>query len=624
MACFNLWNRIVKVGLLVLLVCSGVACQQDGFLDSIGYLDFSIDTQLSVCPASRAMVDGYQPHCLTVEVIETASNKVVLRTNDYDHWELKGKKIPMKPGDYLIKAHSYGFDGKESGFDIPYYEGQQEVTIKLGELNIVDLTCKLANVKVSVNFDENFVKSFKSAKAKITSSLQGVSPLSFVMGETSASAYFPAGQLSATISVVNHYGKAFSDTRVIAQDAKPRSHYILNYRVSGSGSNQIEVETDPSMKEYTFTVPVPTKMSTSLTFDKPIAWANFAVFQGQVLGEPKGQELDPALIKFEYKFADAADGEEWSRVDAVRTASNEGKVFTAKVIGLLPGKAYVARMVYTGDPAYKSNEEQVTTELTPALPNGQLNDWYQSGNTWYAISGADFNAGRRFWDSSNPGTTTGAAALVNVNPTEGVTSPRRGDSGKSARMKSQFASAFGIGKFAAASLYSGEFGGLVGTNGAKLNLGRPFKGRPTQLTGWFQYSTGKIDYTGSGLPAGAPAKGQPDLWSAYIALTTGSFILDNTNLKGTAKDYKKLLQDDKDNFVVAYGELSDAECVTSKDWKQFTIDLVYKNLHLKPTHVIIVISSSKYGDYFTGSTQSLLYIDDLELVYGDSPKLKNE
>ena len=83
-----------------------------------------------------------------------------------------------------------------------------------------------------------------------------------------------------------------------------------------------------------------------------------------------------------------------------------------------------------------------------------------------------------------------------------------------------------------------------------------------------------------------------------------------------------MLQDDNDSFVVAYGILPDAECVPSAEWKRFSIDLVYKNLKVKPTHIIIVISSSKYGDNFTGSTKSLLYLDDLELVYGDNPQTK--
>lgn len=76
-----------------------------------------------------------------------------------------------------------------------------------------------------------------------------------------------------------------------------------------------------------------------------------------------------------------------------------------------------------------------------------------------------------------------------------------------------------------------------------------------------------------------------------------------------------------DDRVVAYGALPDSECGNT-DWKQFRIDLVYRNLTRKPTHIIIVISSSKYGDYFTGGVGSTLYLDDLELIYGDNPTTK--
>ena len=35
----------------------------------------------------------------------------------------------------------------------------------------------------------------------------------------------------------------------------------------------------------------------------------------------------------------------------------------------------------------------------------------------------------------------------------------------------------------------------------------------------------------------------------------------------------------------------------------------------KPTDIILVGSASRYGDYFTGSTGSTLWLDDLELIY---------
>ena len=55
---------------------------------------------------------------------------------------------------------------------------------------------------------------------------------------------------------------------------------------------------------------------------------------------------------------------------------------------------------------------------------------------------------------------------------------------------------------------------------------------------------------------------------------------------------------------------------------QANIPLVYRDLTRKPTHILVVFSASKYGDYFHGGKGSLLYVDDFSLVYGDNPTVK--
>ena len=53
------------------------------------------------------------------------------------------------------------------------------------------------------------------------------------------------------------------------------------------------------------------------------------------------------------------------------------------------------------------------------------------------------------------------------------------------------------------------------------------------------------------------------------------------------------------------------------NYERFTINLKYRDLTKKPTYILIVASASKYGDYFTGSTSSVLLIDEFELIYGE-------
>ena len=111
-------------------------------------------------------------------------------------------------------------------------------------------------------------------------------------------------------------------------------------------------------------------------------------------------------------------------------------------------------------------------------------------------------------------------------------------------------------------------------------------------------------------PAGAPVSGSPDECQIFCALLTKRLTIDNTDIEGTFPKW-----DGSDSRIIAYGAYT--QNTTDSDWKQFNIPLTYYNTTRKPTHVLIVCSSSKYGDYFYGSDSSKLLLDDFEFVYDE-------
>lgn len=584
---------------VILSTLSITSCQQDDLNDNIGYLRIEVGTNAYV--DTRIAAD-YNPKQIALQILDSKGG-IVESTDD---WEtLSGQQIRLEAGTYTVKASSNGFDGSESGFDIPYYAGSQQITVQTGKEVTANITCTLANVKVTVNYDQSFIDAFQAATATVKSAMEGVNELSFRMGDELKPAYFPVADLTATISVTNHSGQQFSQDTPIT-NVKARKHYILNFKVAETGDiGGVSVSVDGTETVYTFTFNVSTEASTKLGAEPANAWSNFAYLEGSILSS--SEELDPASMHFEYKKADA---EEWQTIAANYNSGNQK--FTAILTGLTPATQYTYRLAYekSGE-AYASDPVTFTTEEATTLPNGNMDDWYKSGKTWYPVSESDYSTSGSFWDSSNPGTTTGAGALVNVNPTQGNSSIVHTSGGKSAELKSQYASAFGIGKFAAASLYSGKFNSLVGTNGAKIDFGQKFASRPTGLHGWFRYTSGKIDYRGDNTPAGLGEKGTDDLCSIYMALAKAPHQLNNT-------DTSTFFDFENDDNIIAYGELPDAEAVsTNNEWKEFNVELKYKDITPQTAYyLIIVCSSSKYGDYFTGSTGSIMYIDDLELLYG--------
>ena len=576
------------------------SCQEDDLNGNIGYLRIHVGTNSYV---DTKIAADYNPKQIALQILNSAG-KVIKSTDD---WEtLAGEQLQLTPGSYTVQASSNGFDGSESGIDIPYYAGSQQVTIEAGKEVTAEIVCTLANVKVTVNFEQSFIDAFKAAKATVTSALSSAKPLDFTMGETLKPAYFPVADLTATISVTNKAGKTFSQDTPIT-DVKARKHYILNYKIAEMGTiGGVNVSVNGTETVYTFTFNVSTETTTNLVVEKANAWSNFAYVQGSILSSET--PLDPTCMFFEYK---TETSEEWQK--ATTSYDETTEQFTGTLSGLSPSTTYNYRLSYAkDDDSYSSDALSFTTEAGVALPNGNMDSWYKNDKTWYPVSESDYSTSGSFWDSSNPATTTGIGALVNVNPTQGNSDIVHTAGGQSAELKSQYASALGIGKFAAGSLYTGKFNSLVGTNGAKIDFGQKFESRPSALRGWLHYTSGKIDYRGENTPEGKAQEGTDDLCSIYIAIAKAPHQLNNTDLS-TFFDFEI------DDNIIAYGELPEAEAKsTNNEWKEFTIPLKYKDIAPQTEfYLIIVCSSSKYGDYFTGSTSSVLYIDDMELIYGE-------
>lgn len=570
-----------------------ISCQQDD-VDNIGYLRIEVGTNAYV--DTRIAAD-YNPKQIALQILDSKGG-IVESTDD---WEtLSGQQIRLEAGTYIVKASSNGFDGSESGFDIPYYAGSQQITVQTGKEVTANITCTLANVKVTVNYDQSFIDAFQSATATVKSAMEGVNELSFRMGDELKPAYFPVADLTATISVTNHSGQQFSQDTPIT-NVKARKHYILNFKVAETGDiGGVSVSVDGTETVYTFTFNVSTEASTKLGAEPANAWSNFTYLEGSILSS--SEELDPASMHFEYKKADA---EEWQTISANYNSGNQK--FTATLTGLTPATQYTYRLAYekSGN-TYASEEVSFTTETTTELHNGNLDAWSQSGSTWYPGSSSEAGNTTCFWNTSNPGTSQGMGAIGGaVNPTQGVTSPVHTPGGKAAELKSTEK----LSVFAAASLYTGSFLGLDGMS-ANMEFGKPFTSRPSALHGFYKYTPAvinKVDRTPDGVSI---IKDETmDQCAIFIALATKSFQFNN-------KKEEEYIDYANDPAIIAYGELPSGAATSGDNYTEFTIPLIYKSLTEKPTHIIIVCSASKYGDYMTGGVGSTMYVDDLELLYG--------
>ena len=230
-----------------------------------------------------------------------------------------------------------------------------------------------------------------------------------------------------------------------------------------------------------------------------------------------------------------------------------------------------------------------------------------------------------FWDTGNTG-----AAIAGATLTDKTSDVRPGSDGQyAAKLESKLAGIAGVGRLAAGNLFVGRYVATRGTNGI-VGFGRPFAVRPTALKGWVKYQCGEITDVGTTQPPGVTlSKGDPDNGIIYFALGTWTKEEygvcekeEGDKLVGTDEVPICVDTRDRNTFfspdspaVVAYGELVLDRSVT--EWQEFTIKLDYRATDIVPTHIVLVCSASRYGDYYTGSRNSILWVDDFELVYDE-------
>ena len=68
-----------------------------------------------------------------------------------------------------------------------------------------------------------------------------------------------------------------------------------------------------------------------------------------------------------------------------------------------------------------------------------------------------------------------------------------------------------------------------------------------------------------------------------------------------------------DDSIIAAGALYSS--VRNSGYVQFTIPFEYRDLERNPSYIVVMASSCRYADYFTGGEGSTLLVDEFELIY---------
>ena len=290
------------------------------------------------------------------------------------------------------------------------------------------------------------------------------------------------------------------------------------------------------------------------------------------------------------KIAYSADGASWTEMDAV--AAGNG-IYTAQSTDFACEKSYTYKLIVGGVEYGKTLA--LTTAAGAQIPNGDMERWHTA--SWVLPYG---EGDTPFWLTGNEG-----GAMVSATLTQSSDDVRPGSAGtKSAYLKSQYASMLGIGKFAAGNLFTGTFA-LSGMDGI-VTFGRDFAftAKPKSMSFWMKNNEGTINQ-------GSQASGS-DIYTVMVIITDGTTYSVNTKDESTFLKVDKL---DSIPGVIGYGYISNTD--SRAEWTEETINIIYREdmKNVKPKKLVVSFTPSGYGDYFCGSTDSWMYVDDIVLNY---------
>lgn len=320
-----------------------------------------------------------------------------------------------------------------------------------------------------------------------------------------------------------------------------------------------------------------------------------------------GQVFDANAANYGIKYRKQGTTDWRSASAETNTRASVLKTYTATLTGLDPGTTYEYIAYCDG---FDSKEAYTfTTESIFTIPNASFEDWSTysaktllgTKNVTLPWSVGDKEAS--FWGSGNEG-----AATANMTLTDKSTDMLHSGT-YSARLESKSA----MGMLAAGNVFVGTYVRTDGTNGV-LSLGREYNGsHPSRLRVLANYRPGSGVSIKSGNESFCPDgfAGGNDHGQIYVALTTEKVEI------RTNPSNRKLFNKDEE-CVLAYGEQTwTSSFGPDGALQQIDIPIVYNDRAKsnKPLYLVIVVSASKYGDYFSGAAGSVMYLDDFELIY---------
>ena len=514
-----------------------------------------------------------------------------------------------------------------ASWDSKSYKGSKAFEIVANQVTTVQVVANVSNAVTKVAFDPTIAENFNAGYTMtMTLSDEAASSLVYDASKSGAEGYYiVAGLFEPSLTwtftgTLAKDGSTFTKTGVI-ENVEAGKLYSMNLKYTiKDGDLMFTLSVDRTTQIVDDTIifePVSTGLSASSVYE---IWATRATLHADV----DAAESEGKTVQFAYSVD---GGTTWSYAAGVNDSEGTWK---ADLSGLTPATTYTYALVIDGEQIGETMTFQ--TESAPNLPNAIFEyvskvsgqDYYKFYDPNCGVADATY----MFWGSGNGEGSEGVSGSANMGiviTTIDTSDKIDGNQSVVAQTSSM------VGMLAAGNLFTGQFAGLVGTSGGKVNFGRPWTSRPSAMRIWCKYNTGAMNIV-NGSPAGVNLVKNETIDRAQVKVAIGTW--DYKRYGGTKDSPVHVNTTDESTFVdfytdpstIANGDViiySDGYMInngekvaaTTTGWIEYIIPLEYRNLNAYPTHIVVSCAASQYGDYFSGYDKTKLWVDAVELIY---------
>ena len=186
-------------------------------------------------------------------------------TRHYDRYSDIPQTISLGSGDYTLTVASPEY--RDAGWDLPYYKGSADFTIRVDELTPVNVTAALQNMKVSFVLTESFKSELTSYTIVVTNAAswdaadaaEKTLTWSSATGDVEQKAgYFSVAPLRVKVDGYRAIDNSETHSELMIADVAAKDHHVITLDARGTGLvNGVSITIDPSVNDRESNVEVP-------------------------------------------------------------------------------------------------------------------------------------------------------------------------------------------------------------------------------------------------------------------------------------------------------------------------------------------------------------------------------